>query len=121
MKKILLAAICCGMTFFGNFNPVEAEEQQITNINQSATSDFQELSAWPRIRDSILGRDRHEYRPPPPPPQRPSPQPRQPYGPPPPPPPHHRNPPPPPGHRPPPPGHYSVQQDIELPDVYNEK
>ena len=31
-------------------------------------SHSQELSAWPRIRDRLLGRDRHRHRPPPPPP-----------------------------------------------------
>ena len=121
MKKVLLAAICCGLTFFGNVNSVEAEEKQVTNISQPASSEFQELSAWPRIRDSILGRDkdrdrddRDRYRRQPPPPPHRQPPPPSP----------HRQPPPPPHRQPPPPRHYSVQQDIEtnqLSAIYNEQ
>ena len=104
MKKVLLAAICCGLTFFGNVNSVEAEEKQVTNISQPASSEFQELSAWPRIRDSILGRDKDRDR-----------DDRDRY---------RRQPPPPPHRQPPPPRHYSVQQDIEtnqLSAIYNEQ
>ena len=98
MKKVLVAALCCGLAVFSNIDSAEAAEQKITNIEQSAEIQMQELGKWSHFRDKYIYGDPHRgdrrdgYRPPPPPPPPPPRRgsgPRRPY--PPPPPPHHRH------------------------------
>ena len=111
MKKTLLVAVvaaCCTFSWQSDVNAAEIDAGLFDN-NSTQT---QQLSAWPRIRDMILHReDKHH---PPEPPRhhyRPAPPPRHDYRPAPPPPPRHDYrpaPPPPPRHdyRPaPPPSH----------------
>ena len=117
MKKLLIAALCCGVLTFGNVDSVEAASKEVANIDQSSATEIQEVDFWSHEMRKIFGRrrnrgdDRDDYhRPPPPPPPPPSYH-RHP-APPPPPPPRHQGPPP--GHRPggPPPRHHAAQ-DVE--------
>ena len=112
MKKILLVAAvaaCCTFSWQFGVNAAEIDAGLFDN-NSTQT---QQLSAWPRIRDMILHREdkhhppeppRHHYRPAPPPRHdyrpAPAPPPRHDYrpAPPPPPPRHHYRPAPPPSH-----------------------
>ena len=107
MKKIFLVAavaVCCTFSWQSGVNAAEIDAGLVDN-NSTQT---QQLSAWPRIRDMILHREdkhhrpeppRHDYRPAPPPRHdyRPAPPPRHDYHPAPPP-RHHYRPAPPPKH-----------------------
>ena len=114
MKKLIIAAICCGALTLCSTDSAEAmEKQQASNITQTPKAEVQELDFWSHEMHKIFGRRRNRgddnddyHRPPPPPPP---PRYRQP-----PPPPHRGYPPPPPRRRPggPPPRHHAVQ-DIE--------
>lgn len=90
MKKTLLVAVvaaCCTFSWQSGVNAAETDAGLVDN-NSTQT---QQLSAWPRIRDMILHREekhhhpeppRHHYRPAPPPPRhhyRPAPPPRPQY------------------------------------------
>ncbi|MBR1419796.1 MAG: hypothetical protein IJ575_01860 [Selenomonadaceae bacterium] len=114
MKRFAVLAVA-GVAAFGFSGNVQAAEVD-SDITIESGIDSENLSDWHKIRDGILGRDKHKYdrdrdrRPPPPPPRRPPPPPppgydrdRRP------PPDYHRPPPPPPRYdrdrdrRPPPP------------------
>ena len=121
MKKVLMAALCCGMFTLGSVDSVEASEQQIANIEQSTIAEIQKLGWWSHFRDKhIYGKDpyRHDkdrdrVQPPPLPPP-----PRYNYGPG----PRGHYPPPPPPRRPPgpPPRHHSVQ-DVDTTQLVADK
>lgn len=104
MKKILLVAAVAACCTFSGQSGVNAAEIDAGLFDNNSTQ-TQQLSAWPRIRDMILHREDKHHHPEPPPP------PRHHYRPAPPPPPHHdyRPAPPPPRHHyrpaPPPPRH----------------
>ena len=110
MKKLFMAALCCGVLTLGNVDSVEAKDQEVTSITQTSTSEVQELDFWSHEMRKIFGRrrdrgdDRDDYHRPPPPPR------HYPPGPP----PRHYPPPPPHRHHPPgpPPRHHAVQ-DVE--------
>ena len=78
MKKLLIAAICCGMLTFSNVNSVEAAEKDISNVNNSSAVEIQDLDFWSHTKHKIFGGhrrddddDRHRgpHQPPPPPPR----------------------------------------------------
>ena len=113
MKKLAVLAVVGIMSIGLSADVQAAEKIEVPEI--SSESSQEDLSAWPGIRDALLGRDKKEYdrdrrqpppsrhdyhRPPPPPPhdyhRPPPPPPRRPGDPPPPPPRRHGPPPPPP-------------------------
>lgn len=65
MKKMAFALILTGLVSFGTADITSAAPIQ-TSYTVGSDMEVQELSAWPRIRDSLLGR----HTPPPPPPHR---------------------------------------------------
>ena len=103
MKKFaaIAAAVAC-MAISWNAAVNTAQAAQPGAFLNSSAPQVEQLSAWSRIRDSILGREKKPDPPPPPPPhRRPAPPPRHDYRPAPPPPPRHDYrpaPPPPPRH-----------------------
>lgn len=68
-KKIFVAAAICGTIFVGTPDATFAAAPSLATASDAQASVIQ-LSAWPRIRDSLLGRSRdyHRHTPPPPPP-----------------------------------------------------
>ncbi|MBE8952840.1 MAG: hypothetical protein SR1Q7_06820 [Quinella sp. 1Q7] len=105
MKKFLIAAAASLLLFGGQDTACAAPAVNL----DTQPAQMQDMGKWARIRDDILGRDKHrydrdryydDYGPPPPPPRRgygpPPPPPRRGYGPPPPPPGRYGPPPPPP-------------------------
>ena len=62
MKKMAFALILTGLVSFGTADITSAAPIQ-TSYTVGSDMEVQELSAWPRIRDSLLGR----HTPPPPP------------------------------------------------------
>lgn len=61
MKKFLIAAVASLVILGGQ---AETSAAPADNLNVSGV-ETQDMSAWPKIRDSILGRDnhsRHDYR-----------------------------------------------------------
>ncbi len=68
-NKIFIAAAICGTIFVGAPNATFAATPTLATASDAQASVIQ-LSAWPRIRDSLLGmsRDYHRHTPPPPPP-----------------------------------------------------
>lgn len=53
MKKLFAAALLCAMLLVGS--NVTAEAADLSVSSAGAQADLQELSAWPRIRNFILG------------------------------------------------------------------
>lgn len=58
MKKFLLTAVVASLLIFGgSANTTEAATVESLNISGVET---QEVSAWPKFRDSLLGRHKHD-------------------------------------------------------------
>ncbi|MBQ7454578.1 MAG: hypothetical protein IJS69_05985, partial [Selenomonadaceae bacterium] len=57
MKKFLIA-VAMSLLILGGHTGTEAAT--VDNLNNTGI-ETQEMSAWPKIRDSILGRDKHNY------------------------------------------------------------
>ena len=74
MKKFVML-VAAGVVAFGFSGDVQAAEVDLDLAIESGIEsgiETEDLSAWPRIRDGILGKDKHDRdrdrRPPPPPP-----------------------------------------------------
>ena len=67
MTKLFAAAAIFGTVLVGAPNATTFTATPTLAVASDAQADVIQLSAWPRIRDALLGRDR-DYRPPQPPP-----------------------------------------------------
>lgn len=57
MKKFLLTVAVASLMLFGGQTNIEAAS--VDNLNKPAV-ETQEVSSWPKIRDALLGRHKHD-------------------------------------------------------------